>query len=1119
MIRHPGTYLTAVVLLAASIVGPFLILESSPASADLPYLSDEDMGGPNSEMPPTRTSLFPAPHIDDLKYAAIGPNIFKEDIAPLLDWKTQKGVKAAFFSLEDINASYGSSEKDRQEVIRDFLVALKGRNQELDWVLLAGDGELIPPRNVFVNGSAENGRDDPDNYVPTDFYYAGLDRERDGDWDINDNGIYGEDFLDNDKKFEEKDFTADIYIGRFPASTREELRTMVKKQLSYEKDPPPGSWSSSMFLAGSLMDVPNDPVQYDAYKDNAYELVLKVEDELPSSVTPFHLVDYPQLEYGGYNVMFDSLNRSSFESYYAAGFSTVLVACHGDSFNGNCTNYKGEGGGRWSYERDYEDTFTYDMAETIENGERLPLLYISSCASTDFAEVDDTNMERIMRNRNGGAIALIGATVDTYRGEFRPDPQDPNSTYSFGNWWLAQEYFRLLYRGTPRPGEALYKQKWNYQLHLEYDLGRTIDIDQYTKIFNIDTLAYNLLGDPEGPIWLNEPGSMTLSIPDEFDYEEGFTATVVDSLNGKPISGAVITITDPEYPDVFLSKRTGPNGTVFLDPEMPRLGEMRIVAAKEGYTPEVRSIEATSSWDVEISTSILMVPDPPVFGEPVKVVFTIRNLGDEVIDYVIISWAWYDTSKEQPVNRTIEKLYPGNLTVEENFTWDPGDDLRLSAWLTMLPRRLERDTENNLASRSFKVNQPLEMDLMDQIELDEDLTFVQKYRGERLDLVKLGRIVDQDGPEPLRIWGEVKRGNITLEQDPLDQSFDIIPEIDWFGEAAVRFYATDGSVTKSDLVLIDVASVPDSPRFIADTKIVEVLEDVPHIFELTVEDVDSTNLSLNSSTPWIDIQKKEGGHTSVFTLTVEATDHNIGSNPVTFVASDGTSPDVELTLFINVSQTNDPPRVSHDQNIIARRGQDLEIDLIVEDPDGDHEFTVTVNWLGQIIISNNTKFILPIPDTAELGEQTAVVTVDDRKGENGITEFLITVDIREKETEDYRGILLILIAVIFITLIIYGVFLRIQERRQKRLLDSVGTSAPLEARPLSEKDFKRGSGRGRRRRVRRDDGIPMPPAPLEVEGALVREEKDQKDSRDGPDSEGDPDLESDLDDILNEMFP
>ncbi len=1104
------------IIMVAVLMLSGLILQSEGGGNDDEFNFNEErsvsnMIGETTSPGPTRADLNPAPRIEELKYAAIGRPEFEDELKPLLDWKTQKGVKARFFSLEDVKAGYGGEGIDTAQCVRDFLKSLKQRNPSLEWVLLAGDGEDIPPRDVFVNGSAEIDPDDPDNYVATDMYYAGLDLVReDGDWDLNNNGIYGEDYLIEDKKFEEKDFNADVFVGRFPGSTEEEMEIMVQKQLSYELDPPPGSWSNSMLLAGSLMDAPNDPINYQAYKDNAYELVLKVEADLPDHVTPFHLVDYPQIEYGGYNIMFDTLNRSSFESYYEAGFSSVLIACHGDPFNGNCTNYKGDGGGGLSYIRDYEDHFTYEMAGTIQNGERLPLVYISSCASTPFQEEDDTNMERLLTNPDGGAIALIGATVDTYRGEFRPNPDDPNSTYSFGNWWLAEEFFNLLHSGTVRPGEALYTQKWNYRLHLLYDLGKTVDIDQYSKIFNIDTLAYNLMGDPEGPLWLDDPKEMRVLIPDEFDHEEGFDISVVDSLNGWPIQGALVTLTDPDDPEIYLSGRTGAEGTVTLNPPLSDLGELKVVVTMDGFVPEIGSIEAVSTWDIEIDQDISFIPDPPVYGEPFKAVFTIRNNGDHDVDNLYLLWSWFEEG--QPLDDNFSLRSGMNVTKEKEIIWSNDDLSTLTAWIVIVPEKLESSTLNNIAVKDFTVNEPLIMNLDKEIRIEEDRSF-SSLHGKWLDLIDLRWVVDIDGPNPISVEGEVVEGheeNITLTQDEDDQSFDIIPAKDWSGVAEIKFTATDGSKSFSGIVMVKVMEIQDQPRFSRIPTQVNGSEDRTNNFTIELYDVDSEDLNLTTSSNWVKIEKDQSGHTSIFTIEITPTEMFIGENLLGFTASDGMTDDVNQTISVYVRSTNDPPQiVDLPSLIIVTKGDDLEIDLLIEDPDGDNLWSITRSWEFGTVTDNNTVFTMIIPDEAIIGDHELTITVDDGK-EDGVTEQVITIRIKKEKREDYSLVLVVLISLIVSFLLIYGVLLKVQERKQKKMLDSVGTNAPLEARPLTEKDFNK------RKRNKKDDGIPMPPAPLEVEGALAREVTKEEDEDEPKPVEQD--LESDIDDILTEMF-
>jgi len=1062
---------------------------------------------------PTRSDrgLNPAPRIKDLEYAVIGPNRFEDELSPLIEWKTRKGVRAEFFPLygeDGVLESYNGTGKDVQEKIRDFLKALKIENMNLQWVLLAGDGEIIPPRDVFVNGSAMNGIDNPDNYVPTDYYYAGLDIFGDGDWDGNGNGVYGERI----NKQDEADWFADVYVGRFPASTEEEVGIMVGKQLSYEKDPPPGPWSGSMLLSGSLMEAPNDPVNYDSYKDNSYELVLRMEELLPDHVSSFHLVDYPNLEYGGYNQMFDTLNRSSFETYYRTGFSTVLIACHGDPYNGNCTNYRGDSGGKKSYIMDYEDHFTYDMADTIENGEKLPMVYISSCASTRFFETDDTNMERLLRNPNGGAIGLIGATVKTYRGEFRPDPDDPNSSDSYGNWWLAQEFYTLLYGGNPRPGEALYKLKDNYQYHIWYELGKNSDIEEYLKIFHIDSLAYNLLGDPEGPIWLDEPRKLTISnLPETFDHEgEGFEFRITDASTTLGVSGAVVALTDPSDPDLFIKARTSSNGWIKLSPEVSSLSTLDIVITKEGYLPEERNIKAVSSWDIGISEDIVLKPEIPVLGREQKATFRIENPGSSDIREAFLSYRWYNMSTVQNITiGPIGNRSSINITVGISEWTRRGADT-LTAWVNLpLVTMLENDTSNNRASISFQSNDPIEILGQAEIVLDEDKSFSEMY-NRWLDpyTSSIIRIFDPDGfpGEPSLQVGALDE-NISVIWDDDNRYLDIIPERDWSGKGAILFTASDGSVTVSRKINITVITVPDPPRFIDHPRNVKVFEDMSFNFTVEVLDIDSGQVDLTCELDWINITRLGKNEGWIFNLNLTPSDSDISESIITLIARDDTNLSVELSLDLDVQPTNDPPRVLGPARLEGvTRGSRIEVDLEIDDIDGDTDFFIQGSFMGNMIRSPFTNFTLVIPEDAELGSHNIILNVSD--GNGGYVEHIITVNIREKDKENFNIIVIVLLVIALLLLLAWGVFLRVQDRKQMRMLDSVGTNAPLEARPLTEKDFTS--------RRRKEDGIPMPPAPIEVEGALVRGKLEPDPSDEDVSGE---DMETDIDDILSEMFP
>ncbi|WP_162946336.1 C25 family cysteine peptidase [Chitinophaga barathri] len=76
------------------------------------------------------------------------------------------------------------------------------------------------------------------NTIPTDFYYSSLFGPGYGlagrhDWDLNNNGIYGQ--YEGANSFDPINWNADVVVGRAPVSTPAEAETFVNKVLDYEK--------------------------------------------------------------------------------------------------------------------------------------------------------------------------------------------------------------------------------------------------------------------------------------------------------------------------------------------------------------------------------------------------------------------------------------------------------------------------------------------------------------------------------------------------------------------------------------------------------------------------------------------------------------------------------------------------------------------------------------------------------------------------------------------------------------------------------------------------------------------------------------------------------------------
>jgi len=149
-------------------------------------------------------------------------------------WKETHGVATAVYTIEDILTDYTSGPDDAAN-LRDFIIdayqTWASSEYPLEYVLLAGDDEIIPIRGVW-------GHIEPygtDNNVPCDFYYGTLD----GDWNANGNGVYGE-------EDDNPDLFGEVHIGRFPGDNLQDFENMIYKTQQYVENPWPNLHSALM---------------------------------------------------------------------------------------------------------------------------------------------------------------------------------------------------------------------------------------------------------------------------------------------------------------------------------------------------------------------------------------------------------------------------------------------------------------------------------------------------------------------------------------------------------------------------------------------------------------------------------------------------------------------------------------------------------------------------------------------------------------------------------------------------------------------------------------------------------------------------------------------------------
>lgn len=139
---------------------------------------------------------------------------------PFVEHKRRFGLPACLATVQKIESS--ATGRDLPERIRNYIRKVH-QTQGTRWFLLAGDSDTLPPRMVACDAYNAAERAVLKGPVATDLYFADLD----GTWDENHNGVFGE-LADG------CDLKPDVYVGRVPVRTAEEVALWLEKLQAYE---------------------------------------------------------------------------------------------------------------------------------------------------------------------------------------------------------------------------------------------------------------------------------------------------------------------------------------------------------------------------------------------------------------------------------------------------------------------------------------------------------------------------------------------------------------------------------------------------------------------------------------------------------------------------------------------------------------------------------------------------------------------------------------------------------------------------------------------------------------------------------------------------------------------
>ncbi len=307
---------------------------------------------------PPDESLLSNPGIYDL--LIIAPEQFHDELASLCDHKEHHGIKTRLVSINEVIDRMFWNGRDDAEKIKYFIktsieewgishVLLVGglEGQKNKWNLPVRYSRVVPPVE----------QEYPEPSFISDLYYADIfdSKGEFSSWDSNNDDVFSE---WNEEFKEEMDLYPDVYLGRIPCRNKFEVRTMVRKIISYETDTSDNSWFNNLVLVAG-----------DSYEDeigfNEGELIAERAIELLPGCNPLKV----------YTSIGD-INRRTVNNAMNQGAGFAFFCGHGNPSSWN-THFPPEG-------TEWATGYTLKDMIPLRNGYKLPITIVGGCHNGRF---------------------------------------------------------------------------------------------------------------------------------------------------------------------------------------------------------------------------------------------------------------------------------------------------------------------------------------------------------------------------------------------------------------------------------------------------------------------------------------------------------------------------------------------------------------------------------------------------------------------------------------------------------------------------------------------------------------------------------------------------------------
>ncbi|MBN1433301.1 hypothetical protein JW921_00975 [Candidatus Fermentibacterales bacterium] len=413
------------------------------------------------------------------QYVIITHPDYQSAAQDLADWKTAKGVPTNVYTTDWVASQYSCY--DLPQEMRAFLTDC--RDEGADYVLIYGDDDRVVARDAYMHAYSYTAN------APADIYFADINDTAPGAdrWDSNGNHVWGE-------TSDDVDWHPDLWVGRASVNSVSEANLFVDKVLIYEQVASADYFETAPiemrvgYSTGILWSSPYYPGSAAAEIISGYVPGGGWEEEKC----------YESTGNNSSAITIAMINAGPHHVFHAShGSQTYMYTSYGSNY-----------------------TVANIMAQTNISSGNLPALWNSIACMIGQIDGYECCGDAWLASPNGGGF-----------GSF-------NSRYGWGHYGEAG------YGPSERICERFYYEHWSAGT-IQLGPAHLVSMDHFCPpsahgdSFEVDVLdwcikEYNLLGDPELPMWTLEMIPMTVIHP---GYIGG--ATTVDVNVSDPSDGPV----------------------------------------------------------------------------------------------------------------------------------------------------------------------------------------------------------------------------------------------------------------------------------------------------------------------------------------------------------------------------------------------------------------------------------------------------------------------------------------------------------------------------------------------------------------------------------------------------